>query len=307
MCSSTYVGIFCSLFSARKEEKGTEEPEVTAASKPVPAKKPVEVKVTKTQKTVEGTKQSVRFEESQSSQIKVTEESSESESLPKVTKTQKPAAVKKEEPGLKQSKPAEEPVSKKRERETEPTVPVTEKQKPSKPTSLFKNKVAEEVVSKPKAKVESSSSSSESTLRQSSFALLTATSTTSEAETLKQVQTPESETVDTEAHFHRIQAVEPLVQINKPRVLEEVLPYVIKPPPELVPGSAINKVYSVEKRGASEVVLTDFEVGVEVNVEVGNEMSRRYTSSAGWYRVRCCVSFSNSRLFKTGFPINNEP
>lgn len=136
---------------------------------------------------------------------------------------------------------------------------------------------------KPKAKVESSSSSSDSTLRQTSFGLLTthSTGTTSETETLKQIQTPESEAVDTSTHYRRIQALEPLVQINKPRVLEEVLPYVIKPPPELVPGSAIDKLYSVEKRGVSDIVLTEFQVGVEVNVEVGNEMSRRYTSSTG--------------------------
>lgn len=212
----------------------------------------------------------MRFEESSSSQVTVTEESSLPGSHSKASKTEKPAL-------------------KKVEVKVEPAAPVAEK--PSKPTSLTKSKVAEEIVSKPKAKVESSSSSSDSTLRHSSFAVLTATSTTSEAETLKQVQTPESETVDTEAHFNRIQAVEPLVQINKPRVLEEVIPYVIKPPPELVPGSAIDKVLSVEKRGVSEVTLTDFEVGVEVNVEVGNEMSRRYTSSAGWYSVRCCGSF----------------
>lgn len=163
----------------------------------------------------------------------------------------------------------------------EQIVPVPEK-KISEPVKLNSvNRVFEEVVSKPKAKVESSSSSSDSTLRQSSFALLNSTTTTSETETLKQVRTPESETVDDNPHFRRIQAVEPLVQVNKARVLEEVIPYVIKPPPELVPGSAIEKLYSVEKRGVGEVILTDFQVGVEVNVEVGNEMSRRYTSSAG--------------------------
>lgn len=142
------------------------------------------------------------------------------------------------------------------------------------------NKVSEEIVSKPKARVESSSSSSDSTLRQSYVTQLIST-TISEAETLKQVQTPESETFDSGAHFHRIQAVEPLVQVNEPRFLEEVIPYVIKPPPELVPGSAIDKLYSVETSGVSEIVLTDFQVGVEVNVEVDSEMSRRYTSSAG--------------------------
>ncbi|KAJ8919920.1 hypothetical protein NQ315_006449 [Exocentrus adspersus] len=104
-----------------------------------------------------------------------------------------------------------------------------------------------------------------------------------DSETLKQIQTPDSEAVD-EHHLHRIRAVEPLIRINEPRVLEEVVPYVTKPPPELVPGSAVDKLYSVEKQGVSDVVLTDFKVGVEVNVEVGDEMSRRYTGrSEGGY------------------------
>ncbi|KAJ8950645.1 hypothetical protein NQ318_010845 [Aromia moschata] len=131
---------------------------------------------------------------------------------------------------------------------------------------------------------EESSSSSDRTLVAKPLPTLATTTTTtsdtlqSETETLKQVQTPESETVE-ERHLERIQAVEPLVQVNKPRVLEEVIPYSVKPPPELVPGSAIDKLYSVEKTGVSEIILTDFKVGIEVNVEVGDEMSRRYTSS----------------------------
>ncbi|CAH1180870.1 unnamed protein product [Phyllotreta striolata] len=100
----------------------------------------------------------------------------------------------------------------------------------------------------------------------------------SESETLKQVTTPESEAED--HHLRKIQAVEPLIELHKPRVLEEVIPYVIKPPPELTPGSAVDKLLSVEKAGVSDIILTDFKVGVEFNVEVGDEMSRRYTSSA---------------------------
>lgn len=130
------------------------------------------------------------------------------------------------------------------------------------------------------------SNSSDRTLVPEPFPTLATTTTTTtdvfqseDSETLKQVQTPESEAVE-EHHLQRIQAVEPLVQINKPRVLEEVVPYVIKPPPELVPGSAVDKLFSVEKSGVSDIILTDFKVGVEVNVEVGDEMSRRYTSSA---------------------------
>ncbi|XP_057667142.1 obscurin isoform X9 [Diorhabda carinulata] len=98
----------------------------------------------------------------------------------------------------------------------------------------------------------------------------------SESESLKRIT---EEEVD-DKHLKKIQAVEPLVEINKPRVLEEVIPYIIKPPPEKIPGSAIEKLYSVEKTGESDIKLTDFKVGIEVNVEVGDEMSRRYTSSA---------------------------
>lgn len=90
-------------------------------------------------------------------------------------------------------------------------------------------------------------------------------------------------------HLRRIQAVEPLVQLNKPRVLEEVIPYVIKPPPDLVPGSAIEKVYSFEKTGVSDIVLTDFKVGVEVNVEVDDEMSRKYTSTSSSRTGECIL------------------
>ncbi|KAG5881050.1 hypothetical protein JTB14_033964 [Gonioctena quinquepunctata] len=129
-----------------------------------------------------------------------------------------------------------------------------------------------------------SSTSSETLVAESIPSVLLTTSTTtdilvSESETLKQVTTPESEIVE-EHHLRKIQAVEPLIHLNKPRVLEDVIPYIIKPPPELVPGSTIDKLYSVEKSGVSDIVLTDFKVGVEVNVEVGDEMSRRYTSSS---------------------------
>ncbi|CAG9826985.1 unnamed protein product [Diabrotica balteata] len=101
----------------------------------------------------------------------------------------------------------------------------------------------------------------------------------SDSETLKQISTPESDPSEDQHHIRRLQAVEPLIEINKPRVLEEVIPYIIKPPPEKVPGSAIDKLYSVEKTGVSDIILTDFKVGIEVNVEVGDEMSRKYTSS----------------------------
>lgn len=77
----------------------------------------------------------------------------------------------------------------------------------------------------------------------------------------------------------RIEAVEPLVKINEPRILEDVVAYKPKPKPEDIHGSALTKVLSVESIGVSDTVLTDYRVGVEVNVEV-DDMSRRYTSSS---------------------------
>nr|CAI5863009.1 unnamed protein product [Callosobruchus analis] len=109
------------------------------------------------------------------------------------------------------------------------------------------------------------------------------TSTTTSIKPVITDRTTVSETLTSEVvedpHYKPLQKVEPLVQINKPRVTEEVIPYVIKPPPELYPGSAIDKVFSVEKSGVSDIVLTDFKVGVEVNVQVEDEMSRKYSSS----------------------------
>lgn len=256
-------------------KKTAEEPQKTAeiAQKTAEvAQKSVEV----TQRTVELTKKSVELTKKS---VQVTKKTVElTKKSVEVTKdTAVPQVPPSESKELKLSKPSDN--------KEEKGEPVILKKRPTTLVTPSQKKVSEEIVSRPKAKVESSSSSSESTLRQSSFAVLTSTTatTTSEAETLKQVQTPESETVDTGLHYKKIQAVEPLVQINKPRLLEEVIPHVIKPPPELVPGSAINKVLSVEKRGDSGTVLTDFQVGVgvEVNVEVGTEMSRKYTSSAG--------------------------
>lgn len=80
-------------------------------------------------------------------------------------------------------------------------------------------------------------------------------------------------------HLSQIKAVEPLIHIHDKRELEEPIPYVLKPVPE-VHGSALNKLYSVEALGVSDTVITDYSVGVEVNVEIDDEMSRRYTSSS---------------------------
>ncbi|CAG9815903.1 unnamed protein product, partial [Phaedon cochleariae] len=171
----------------------------------------------------------------------------------------------------------------------EPSVPKKEHSEASHPLeppktpgkSLEQTKLVQEL----KLVLKEQSSSSESTLVAEAAPTVDFTTTTttdlppSESETLKQVQTPESEGTVEDHHLRKIEAVEPLVQINKPRVLEEVIPYIIKPPPELVPGTAIDKLFSVEKQGVSDIVLTDFKVGIEVNVEIGDEMSRRYASS----------------------------
>nr|CAI5845868.1 unnamed protein product [Callosobruchus analis] len=83
------------------------------------------------------------------------------------------------------------------------------------------------------------------------------TSTTTSIKPVITDRTTVSETLTSEVvedpHYKPLQKVEPLVQINKPRATEEVIPYVIKPPPELYPGSAIDKVFSVEKSGQKAV------------------------------------------------------
>lgn len=80
-------------------------------------------------------------------------------------------------------------------------------------------------------------------------------------------------------HLRKLKAVEPLTQINRRRVAEEKVPYRPKPPPEQVPGNALSKLYSIESLGSSDTVLTDFKIGVEFNVAVSDDMSKRYTSS----------------------------
>lgn len=68
------------------------------------------------------------------------------------------------------------------------------------------------------------------------------------------------------------------MKINEPRILEDIIAYIPKPKPEEIHGSALTKVLSVESIGVSDTIITDYRVGVEVNVEV-DDMSKRYTSS----------------------------
>lgn len=310
-------------FSAAKEEKGTEEQEGSGIQQSSAPNQTVEIKVTEATKEFKGKVDikpppkpalqhiaSPQAQQAESTSAPVKVESTildhEESKVLQTTVKQSPQQSRQEEPKAVSVK-AETSLSQKENR-TGSTGATQEKQtaKPLKVDVSLPKQASEEVVSKPQGKVESSSSSSSSTLRQSSFAVLTTTTTTSEAETetLKQVQTPESETVDDGSHFKRIRAVEPLIQINKPRVLEEVLPYIIKPPPELIPGSAIEKVYSFEKQGESNVILTDYHVGIEVNVEVGNEMSRRYTSSTGKFHMyHCCSQYIFNQMVKNFFTV----
>ncbi|XP_060519331.1 obscurin isoform X9 [Cylas formicarius] len=106
--------------------------------------------------------------------------------------------------------------------------------------------------------------------------LVSPSSSTEKTLVPEQPELPETE----DPHqLRRIKAVEPLIHLYNPRVPEEKVEYVPKLPPDLVPGSALTKLYSVESLGASDTVLTDYKVGIEFNVEVLDDMSRRYASS----------------------------
>lgn len=61
--------------------------------------------------------------------------------------------------------------------------------------------------------------------------------------------------------------------------MEEVIPHNL-PLYKAPSGSALSKLCSVQPVHASDHVIADYSVGVEVNVEIGDEMSRRYTSSS---------------------------
>ncbi|XP_066256138.1 obscurin isoform X9 [Euwallacea similis] len=91
---------------------------------------------------------------------------------------------------------------------------------------------------------------------------------------------PEEFVEEEDGHLRKLKAVEPLIHLNNPRVPEAKVEYIPKTPPEKVPGSALDKLYKVESQGSSDPVKTDFKIGVEFNVEVAGDMSRRYTSSS---------------------------
>ncbi|XP_066148174.1 obscurin isoform X4 [Euwallacea fornicatus] len=91
---------------------------------------------------------------------------------------------------------------------------------------------------------------------------------------------PEEPVEEEDGHLRKLKAVEPLIHLNNPRVPEAKVEYIPKTPPEKVPGSALDKLYKVESQGSSDSVKTDFKIGVEFNVEVAGDMSRRYTSSS---------------------------
>ncbi|KAL3285163.1 hypothetical protein HHI36_019282 [Cryptolaemus montrouzieri] len=111
---------------------------------------------------------------------------------------------------------------------------------------------------------------------------------------------PQSPYPPPEDHLKRIEEIEPLIEINKPRVLEEFIPY--SPPIYKAPhGSAIEKLCSVQPVYASDHVLADYSVGVEVNVEIGDEMSRRYTSSSSSRAEALESSYSSRRSTQSSF------
>ncbi|XP_044758879.1 obscurin isoform X8 [Coccinella septempunctata] len=95
-------------------------------------------------------------------------------------------------------------------------------------------------------------------------------------------------------YLRRIEEIEPLIEINKPRFVEEVIPHNL-PLYRAPSGSALSKLCSVQPVHASDHVIADYSVGVEVNVEIDDEMSRRYTSSSSSRAEALESSYSSRR------------
>ncbi|XP_076264307.1 obscurin isoform X15 [Rhynchophorus ferrugineus] len=147
---------------------------------------------------------------------------------------------------------------------------------------ILKKSVATESTSRPRT--DSSSSSSDRTLVPE---VSENTETLKASSPIKELEEEQDEEVA--GHLKQLEEVEPLVHLHDPRFPEEKVEYHPKTPPENVPGSALKKVYSIESPGFSDTKLTDYNIGIEFNVEVEDEMSRRYTSSArdsGGYESR---------------------
>ncbi|XP_076264324.1 obscurin isoform X26 [Rhynchophorus ferrugineus] len=138
---------------------------------------------------------------------------------------------------------------------------------------ILKKSVATESTSRPRT--DSSSSSSDRTLVPE---VSENTETLKASSPIKELEEEQDEEVA--GHLKQLEEVEPLVHLHDPRFPEEKVEYHPKTPPENVPGSALKKVYSIESPGFSDTKLTDYNIGIEFNVEVEDEMSRRYTSSA---------------------------
>ncbi|KAK9877930.1 hypothetical protein WA026_020153 [Henosepilachna vigintioctopunctata] len=102
-----------------------------------------------------------------------------------------------------------------------------------------------------------------------------------------------------EFHYKRIEEVEPLIEISKARFIEEVIPY-SHPLYKAPHGSALEKLCSVQPVFASDHVVADYSVGVEVNVEIGDEMSKRYTSSSS-SRADGLESYTSRRSTQSSF------
>ncbi|XP_045464007.1 obscurin isoform X4 [Harmonia axyridis] len=110
----------------------------------------------------------------------------------------------------------------------------------------------------------------------------------------KSPEHPQSPYPPHDDHLKRIEEVEPLIEINKPRFVEEVIPHNL-PLYRAPSGSALAKLCSVQPVHVSDHVIADYSVGVEVNVEYGDEMSRRYTSSSSSRAEALESSYSSRR------------
>ncbi|CAH0545686.1 unnamed protein product [Brassicogethes aeneus] len=215
---------------------------------------------------------------------------------PKPTKVEtKPAETPK--PTKVETKPVETPKPTKVETKPvetpKPTKVETKPAETPKPTKAVETKPTETVVKEePKSTKEVVTQKSSDSTTTSQVISLDASIETKK----RTVELSEEEELSAEHHLKRIKAVEPLVHLHDKKVLEEIIPYVPKKPPQ-VSGSALDKLYSVESLGVSDTIITEYKVGVEVNVEV-DDMSRKYTSSSARAEGNLESSYSSSR--KTG-------
>ncbi|CAH0545687.1 unnamed protein product [Brassicogethes aeneus] len=230
----------------------------------------------KISKTVEekqvATKTSAKVEAVKKEEVKVGKPSEATAKVvpkvetPKPTKAVEPKPTETKVVPKVETKPVETP---------KPTKVETKPAETPKPTKAVETKPTETVVKEePKSTKEVVTQKSSDSTTTSQVISLDASIETKK----RTVELSEEEELSAEHHLKRIKAVEPLVHLHDKKVLEEIIPYVPKKPPQ-VSGSALDKLYSVESLGVSDTIITEYKVGVEVNVEV-DDMSRKYTSSS---------------------------